>query len=110
MQDLITIRRALISVSDKTDLVPFARRLAEHGIQLLSTGNTARALEQAGIPVTSIDQFTGFPDMMGGRLKTLHPRVHGGLLALRRQPRTRPGHGRAWHRTHRSGLRQPLPL
>src|SRR5688572_438063 len=86
MSDLVPVKRALLSVSDKTDLVPFARRLAGFGVQIVSTGGTARALEQAGVPVTPIDRLTGFPEMMDGRLKTLHPRVHGGLLALRDDP------------------------
>ena len=86
MSDLIPIRRALISVSDKTDLVAFARRLAAHNVQIISTGGTARALTDAGIAVTPIDQVTQFPEMMDGRLKTLHPRVHGGLLAIRDNP------------------------
>jgi phosphoribosylaminoimidazolecarboxamide formyltransferase/IMP cyclohydrolase len=86
MSDLVPIKRALISVSDKTDLVPFARRLADHGAEIVSTGGTARALEQAGVAVTPVDRLTGFPEMMDGRLKTLHPRVHGGLLALRDNP------------------------
>ena len=81
--DLIPVKRALISVSNKTDLVPFARRLTARGVQIISTGGTAKALAEAGIPVTPIDEVTGFPEMMDGRLKTLHPRVHGGLLALR---------------------------
>ena len=83
MNDLIPVRRALISVSDKTDLVPFAKRLASRGVQIISTGGTAKALADAGVAVTAIDEVTGFPEMMDGRLKTLHPRVHGGLLALR---------------------------
>ncbi|MEX2214265.1 MAG: bifunctional phosphoribosylaminoimidazolecarboxamide formyltransferase/IMP cyclohydrolase [Phycisphaeraceae bacterium] len=83
MADLIPVKRALISVSDKTDLVPFARRLVARGVAIISTGGTARALTEAGIAVTAIDEVTGFPEMMDGRLKTLHPRVHGGLLALR---------------------------
>ncbi|MEJ8566969.1 bifunctional phosphoribosylaminoimidazolecarboxamide formyltransferase/IMP cyclohydrolase [Elongatibacter sediminis] len=73
-------RWALISVSDKRDIVDFARGLTDHGFHLLSTGGTARALEAAGLEVTAIDDFTGFPEIMGGRVKTLHPRVHGGLL------------------------------
>jgi len=86
MPDLIPIRRALISVSDKTDLIPFAKRLAAHGVTIISTGGTAKAIEQAGIKVTTIDQVTQFPEMMDGRVKTLHPRVHGGLLAIRDNP------------------------
>ncbi|NBC11588.1 MAG: bifunctional phosphoribosylaminoimidazolecarboxamide formyltransferase/IMP cyclohydrolase [Planctomycetes bacterium] len=83
MNDLVPIRRALLSVSDKTDLVPFARRLASLGVELVSTGGTARALTEAGLTVRPIDDLTQFPEMMDGRVKTLHPRVHGGLLALR---------------------------
>ena len=81
--DFVAVRRALLSVSDKTDIVPFARALAKRGVELVSTGGTARALEAAGLPVRAIDDLTGFPEMMDGRLKTLHPRVHGGLLARR---------------------------
>ncbi len=79
----IAIRRAVLSVSDKTDLIPFARGLVEFGIEIISTGGTARKLDEAGIAVTPIDQITGFPEMMGGRVKTLHPNVHGALLARR---------------------------
>lgn len=86
MPDLVRIRRALLSVSDKTDLVPFARALTEHGIDIISTGGTARVLEGAGVPVTPIEQVTRFPEIMDGRVKTLHPAVHGGLLALRDNP------------------------
>jgi phosphoribosylaminoimidazolecarboxamide formyltransferase/IMP cyclohydrolase len=86
MSDLIPVKRALISVSDKTDLVPFARRLASRGVVIISTGGTAKVLTEAGIAVTPIDEVTGLPEMMDGRLKTLHPRVHGGLLALRDHP------------------------
>ncbi len=83
MSDLVAVRRALLSVSDKRDLVPFARTLVEHGVEIISTGGTAAALIAQGIPVVSIEQLTGFPEIMDGRLKTLHPRVHGGLLARR---------------------------
>src|SRR5262245_3504473 len=74
------IRRALVSVSDKTDLVPFARKLASRGIELLSTGGTLKALAAEGIAVTSVESYTGSPEVMDGRVKTLHPRVHGGIL------------------------------
>src|SRR5215475_3101200 len=77
------IERALISVSDKTGLVDFARALAGRGVEILSTGGTARALQDAGIIVKDVAEHTGFPEMMDGRLKTLHPKVHGGLLAIR---------------------------
>ena len=76
----VTIRRALLSVSDKTGLVELARALAGHGIALLSTGGTAKALRDAGLEVTDVSDHTGFPEMMDGRVKTLHPVVHGGLL------------------------------
>ena len=83
MTDLTPVRRALISVSDKTGLMEFATALAGQGIELLSTGGTARALRQAGLTVKDVADVTGFPEMMDGRVKTLHPVVHGGLLALR---------------------------
>lgn len=74
------IRRALLSVSDKTGLVPFAKALADKGVELLSTGGTQKALAAAGVPVTGVEEFTGSPEVMDGRVKTLHPRVHGGIL------------------------------
>ena len=77
------IRRALISVSDKTGIVDFARELAGFEVEIISTGGTAKALRDAGIPVRDISEITEFPEMMDGRVKTLHPRVHGGLLAIR---------------------------
>ncbi len=77
------IRRALISVSDKTGLVAFAENLAARGIEILSTGGTARLLTENDIPVEEVSEYTGFPEMMGGRLKTLHPLVHGGILGRR---------------------------
>jgi phosphoribosylaminoimidazolecarboxamide formyltransferase/IMP cyclohydrolase len=76
----VTIRRALLSVSDKTGLLEFARALAARNVELLSTGGTARGLREAGIPVRDVSEVTGFPEMMDGRVKTLHPMVHGGLL------------------------------
>jgi len=80
MGDAIRVRRALLSVSDKTGLLDLARALARHGVALLSTGGTARALRDAGLAVTDVSEATGFPEMMDGRVKTLHPVVHGGLL------------------------------
>jgi phosphoribosylaminoimidazolecarboxamide formyltransferase / IMP cyclohydrolase len=80
------VTRALLSVSDKTGLVDFARALAERGIALVSTGGTARALAAAGLAVQDVADLTGFPEMMDGRVKTLHPAVHGGLLAVRVNP------------------------
>ncbi|MCX6871650.1 MAG: bifunctional phosphoribosylaminoimidazolecarboxamide formyltransferase/IMP cyclohydrolase, partial [Verrucomicrobia bacterium] len=80
------IQRALLSVSDKSGLVPFARTLVAAGVELLSTGGTAQAIREAGLPVRDISEHTGFPEMLDGRVKTLHPRVHGGLLYLRGNP------------------------
>src|SRR5580693_6731700 len=77
------IRRALLSVTDKTGLVEFAKALAGFGVELVSTGGTARALREAGLTVKDISDLTGFPEMLDGRVKTLHPRVHGGLLYIR---------------------------
>ena len=84
--DRVKVRRALLSVSDKTGLVDLARGLVRHGVDLLSTGGTFRTLQEAGIPVTEISAHTGFPEMLDGRVKTLHPKVHGGLLYRRDLP------------------------
>ena len=82
MSDIrLPIRRALLSVSDKTGLLELAKALSQHGIQLLSTGGTAKALREAAIEVTDVSQITGFPEIMDGRVKTLHPKIHGGLLS-----------------------------
>jgi phosphoribosylaminoimidazolecarboxamide formyltransferase/IMP cyclohydrolase len=83
---LRAIRRALLSVSDKTGLLHLARDLAEHGVDLISTGGTHKALKEAGIPVREISEVTGFPEALDGRIKTLHPRIHGGILAIRDNP------------------------
>ena len=80
------LTRALLSVSDKTGLVDFARSLVEHGVSLISTGGTFKAITEAGLPVKEVSDVTGFPEMMDGRVKTLHPAVHGGLLAIRENP------------------------
>src|ERR1700742_219317 len=79
----VRVRRALLSVSNKTGVVDFARGLAELDVELVSTGGTAAVLQEAGLPVRAIEEFTGFPEIMGGRVKTLHPRLYAGLLALR---------------------------
>ncbi len=84
--DLKRVSRALLSVSDKTGLLDFARALHGRGIELVSTGGTSRALSDAGLPVRDVSDLTGFPEMMDGRVKTLHPAVHGGLLASRSNP------------------------
>jgi phosphoribosylaminoimidazolecarboxamide formyltransferase/IMP cyclohydrolase len=83
VENLRPISRAVISVSDKSGLVDFARRLEGFGIELVSTGGTARALSEAGLKVRDVSDLTGFPEMMDGRVKTLHPKIHGGLLAVR---------------------------
>jgi phosphoribosylaminoimidazolecarboxamide formyltransferase / IMP cyclohydrolase len=80
------IKRALISVSDKTGIAEFARSLSDMGVEILSTGGTARLLKEQKIPVTMVSDYTGFPEIMDGRVKTLHPRVHGGILAKRDNP------------------------
>lgn len=80
------IQRALLSVTDKTGLVEFATQLTAHGVELISTGGTARALREAGLSVKDISELTGFPEMLDGRVKTLHPRVHGGILYVREKP------------------------
>ena len=80
------IERAIISVTDKKGIVDFATSLSRFDVEILSTGGTAKALRQGGIAVTDISEYTGFPEMMDGRVKTLHPKVHGGLLGLRDNP------------------------
>jgi len=80
------IELALISVTDKNGIVPLAKAIHEFGVKILSTGGTAKAIRDGGVPVTEISDYTGFPEMMDGRVKTLHPKVHGGLLGLRDNP------------------------
>src|SRR4030095_13813811 len=80
------IRRALISVSDKTGIVDFAQELKSFGVEIISTGGTAKALRDAGIDVIAVATSTGFPEMMDGRIKTWHPKVHGALLGVRDNP------------------------
>jgi phosphoribosylaminoimidazolecarboxamide formyltransferase/IMP cyclohydrolase len=84
--DLVPVRRALLSVSDKPGLVEFARALAMGGVELVSTGGTAKAIAGAGIAVRDVSELTGFPEIMDGRVKTLHPSVHGALLGVRDDP------------------------
>ena len=87
MSDFVPIKRALVSVSDKTGLAEFAKALhAEFGVEFISTGGTAKFLRAAGLPVVDVADVTGFPEMMDGRIKTLHPKIHGGLLAVRGNP------------------------
>ncbi|MEI6738230.1 MAG: bifunctional phosphoribosylaminoimidazolecarboxamide formyltransferase/IMP cyclohydrolase, partial [Pseudomonadota bacterium] len=80
---MIPIKRALISVSDKSGIVPFAKFLSRQGVEILSTGGTAKLLADNGLKVIEVGDYTGFPEMMDGRVKTLHPKVHGGILARR---------------------------
>lgn len=80
---LMPIERALLSVSDKSGIVQFAQKLADRGVEILSTGGTSKVLKENNVPVTSVDSYTGHPEIMDGRVKTLHPRVHGGILAIR---------------------------
>jgi phosphoribosylaminoimidazolecarboxamide formyltransferase / IMP cyclohydrolase len=80
-RDVVPIRRAIVAVSDKTGLVDLARALAEAGVEIVSTGGTSKAIADAGIPVTQIGDLTGFPEHLDGRVRTLHPKVHSGLLA-----------------------------
>ena len=84
--NIIPIKRALISVSDKLGLVDFARGLVGHGVELFASGGTRKHLEQAGLKVREISAYTGFPEMMDGRIKTLHPKVHGGILCRHDRP------------------------
>ena len=75
------ISRALVSVYDKVGLIELGKNLEKHGIEILSTGSTAKTLREAGVSVIPVEEYTGFPEMLGGRVKTLHPRIHGGILA-----------------------------
>ena len=84
--DQYPIRRALLSVFDKRGVVELGQALHRHGVELISTGGTARSLAEAGLPVTSVDSLSGYPEILGGRVKTLHPAVHGGLLSRRTDP------------------------
>jgi phosphoribosylaminoimidazolecarboxamide formyltransferase / IMP cyclohydrolase len=81
------IQRAIVSVTDKTGVADFVKSLSKFGVQILSTGGTARTLREADLPVTDISGYTGFPEMLDGRVKTLHPKIHGGLLGIRDNPK-----------------------
>ena len=104
------IQRALLSVSQKEGIVEFAKALHTLGVQLLSTGGTATLLQAAGIPVVAVSDYTGFPEILDGRVKTLHPRIHAGILAIAREsgPSDRSRH--PWHRADRSGGCQSISL
>ncbi|MCK4846434.1 MAG: bifunctional phosphoribosylaminoimidazolecarboxamide formyltransferase/IMP cyclohydrolase, partial [Deltaproteobacteria bacterium] len=74
------VRRAIVSVTDKAGVVEFSKALSEMGVEVISTGGTAKLLKESGVPVTPISSYTGFPEMLDGRVKTLHPKIHGGIL------------------------------
>ncbi len=80
------IKRAIISLSDKTGIIPFAKDLQAFGVEILSTGGTAKTLRESGLKIMDVSEYTGFPEMMDGRVKTLHPKIHGGLLGIRDNP------------------------
>jgi len=86
MSKPVKVTRAIVSVSDKSGIVDFVKGLVDMGVQIISTGGTAKALAEAGVPVVEIEDYTGFPEMMDGRVKTLHPKVHGGILNVRDNP------------------------
>lgn len=84
--DLLPVRRAILSVTDKSGLAGFAAFLAARGVELVSTGGTQRMLEAEGLPVTAVSTVTGFPEILNGRVKTLHPKIHAGILANKDEP------------------------
>ena len=110
MTDIVAIRRALISVSDKTGLVPFAQALAARGVEILSTGGSAKALREAGVPVKEVSDHTGFPEIMDGRVKTLVPQIHGGILGRRDVPEHMEQMRGPRHRADRSGGGEPVSV
>src|SRR3989338_1461163 len=85
-QDVKKIKRALVSVSDKTNLAEFAKALHKLGVEIISTGGSAKFIKELGVPVRNVSDYTGFPEMLDGRVKTLHPKIHGALLARRDDP------------------------
>ena len=106
----MSIVRALISVSDKSGLEDLAKGLHQHEVEILSTGGTAKFISELGIPVKEVSEFTGFPELLDGRVKTLHPKVHGGLLYRRDlEEHIKQARGQR-HRANRSRCRQSLPL
>jgi phosphoribosylaminoimidazolecarboxamide formyltransferase/IMP cyclohydrolase len=108
----IKIRRALLSVSDKTNLIKLARTLSQLGVEIISTGGTRAELKKAGIKSISISSFTGFPEILGGRVKTLHPKVFGGILAIREdeEQKKEVTEQEAGYKLHRPGGSEPLSL
>ena len=110
MSDRKPIRRALLSVYDKTGLVELGKVLSDSGIEILSTGSTAKTLQTAGIQVREVSSYTGFPEIMGGRVKTLHPRIHSGILADQKQLRPPQADCRTGYCSIRSCYRQSLSI
>ena len=106
----VQVARALLSVSDKTGIVEFARGLAELGIEIVSTGGTARELADAGLPVRSISDLTGFPEIMDGRVKTLHPKLYARPAGGPRRPRAHARGRGARRRARRPRVREPVPV
>ena len=106
----IAVRRALISVYDKTGLDELARGLHEAGVEIVSTGSTAARIRDLGVPVTPVDEVTGFPEILGGRVKTLHPHVHAGLLADQNDPAHMRDDRRTRHRAVPAARVEPLPV
>ena len=104
------ITRALISVSDKTGIVEFAQALADFGVEILSTGGTAKLLAEKKIPVIEVADYTGFPEMLDGRVKTLHPKIHGGILGRRDLPSHLEKNARTRHWPNRFGVCEPLSV
>ncbi|MEZ5343778.1 MAG: hypothetical protein R2706_20785 [Acidimicrobiales bacterium] len=102
--------RALLSVYDKSGIVAFAKELDAVGVELVSSGGTAKAIAEAGLPVLDVADLTGSPAMLGHRVVTLHPKVHGGILADRNRPNTSRRHASPRHRGHRYCRQQPLSL
>ena len=107
---MASMKRALISVSDKTGVVDLAKGLAALGAEILSTGGTAKTLRDAGVAVTDVAAYTGSPEILDGRVKTLHPKIHGGLLARRSVPAHVEQMKAAPYRPDRHGGGEPVPL
>ena len=110
MTDIVPIRRALISVSDKAGLVPFAQALAASGAEILSTGGSAKALREAGVAVKEVSEHTGFPEILDGRVKTLLPQIHGGILGRRDNAEHLAQMTAARYRADRSGRGQSVSV
>ena len=106
----MAIARALISVYDKTGIVEFARELASLSVEIVSTGGTAKLLREAGVAVRDVSELTGWPEMLGGRVKTLHPKVHGGILFRRGKAGDRAQIAEHEIASHRSGDRESLSV